>query len=103
MTTAPTLDVGPVRVSGAIRANRARVFYLGGRLYVVAAANNVKAIDTDEPIKDGEVWKTHTADGHHIEFTRKGCPSCGWSLGRLKLDRLIDVANGTRRQATDHI
>lgn len=102
MTLSPTLDVGPVRVSGALRGNRARVLYLDGTLYVALAANNVKAVAASEPEKQGDVWVAHTSDGGHVEFTRKGCPSCGWSLGRLKVDRLLAVANGERKRATDH-
>lgn len=101
------LDVGPVRVSGRIRATRARVIWTEGRLYVCLAANNVRSFTTSELAFDGEVWTTHTEEGddgtHHIEFTRKGCPACGWQLGKLKANRIIAVGDGEAARATDHV
>lgn len=117
-STPSRLDVGPVRVSGRLKGNRARVIWDPkpgveingrpfGRLYVCLAANNVRAFDAAEPTYDGEVWTTHTLEGvdatFHIEWTRKGCPACGWQLGRLKANRIIAVGEGEAARATDHV
>lgn len=108
-TTTPSLDVGPVLVSGRIRGRRCRVLWIAGTLYVVQAANNVRSFPVPEaPVQRDGVWHAVIAgdgpdSGHHIEFTRKGCPTCGYQLNKLNVDRVVAVAEGRAKRATDYV
>jgi hypothetical protein len=108
-TPRPELDVGPVIVDGRIRGRRARVLWTAGYLYVCLANNNVRRFPVAEkPTETGGVWTAvvtsgEVDDGRHIHFTRKGCPACGWQLGKLKVDRILAVGDGKASRATDFV
>jgi hypothetical protein len=85
-----TLDVGPVHVFGATRAHRGRVVWHEGTLHVVHTLNRIERLTTSEPVKRGDTWVTTTEDGHRISFTRRGCSGCGWRLGSLSLESIIE-------------
>lgn len=108
-TNRPTLDIGPVNVSGRIRGRRSRVLWIDGTLYVVQAANNIRSFPVpDEPTFSNGNWTAVVAGddldaGQHIHFTRKGCPTCGYTLNKLKISRIIDVAEGRAQRATNYV
>jgi hypothetical protein len=88
---APTVkvDIGPVNVMGAIRASRARVLWSEGTLYVVHSANRIDKIETAEPTREATgVWRAQSESGL-ISFTRKGCPTCNYRLGRIPIDQIV--------------
>jgi hypothetical protein len=86
---AVTIDIGPVNVMGAIRASRARVLWSEGTLYVVHSANRIDKIETTEPTREATgVWRAQSESGL-ISFTRKGCPSCGYRLGRIPTEQIL--------------
>lgn len=113
MTAAPlpsvdTLDVGPVNVTGRVRARRSRVLWADGTLYVMQAENNVRSFPVpDEPVLDDQgVWTAVVAGdgvdaGKHIHFTRKGCPTCGYRLARFPQTKVLAVAENRIKRATD--
>ena len=114
MTAAPAqhdskLDVGPVNVTGRIRGRRSRVLWIDEVLYVVQAANNIRSFPVPEaPSYTDGVWHAVIGGdgldaGHHIEFTRKGCPTCGYTLNKLNVSRIVDVAEGRLKRATHHV
>lgn len=83
------LDVGPVNITGAVKMYRARVWWRDGTLFMCGAENLVKTAETEEPEKDSRGWwKTQLSDGRHIHFSRRGCSTCGWQLGRLNPETL---------------
>lgn len=85
-------DQGPVNVAGAARGSRGRVLWRNGTLFVAFSATRVNAYSCpEEPTKTGEEWKAQTSAGE-VRFTRRGCSSCGFSLGRLNPQRLISAA-----------
>lgn len=91
------VDVGPVRVSGVVKSNRARVFWLDGVLYVAAGRAAVKSIETSEPVRHNGGWKATTTDGAEVTFTSHGCPRCGWSLHRVPVAQLVGAAKPALR------
>lgn len=91
------VDVGPVRVSGPVKSNRARVFWRDGMLYVAAGRNAVKSVETTEPVRERNHWAATTDDGQTITFTEHGCPRCGWTLSRVPADQLVAAARPAQR------
>lgn len=91
------VDVGPVRVLGPVKSNRARVFWRDGVLYVAAGRNAVKSIETSEPVRSTSGWVATTTDGAEITFTSHGCPRCGWTLHRVDADQLVAAARPALR------
>lgn len=84
----PTVDMGPVNVMGAVRASRARVLWAEGTLYIVHTASRIEKVETAEPVLEGQVWRAQSESGL-ISFTRRGCPSCGYRLGRIPTDQIL--------------
>jgi hypothetical protein len=73
-----TLDIGPVHVTGALRARFARVIWRDGTLYVVANRRNRierQTLETDQPqeppTRDGQ-WIARSELGA-VRWSRKGC------------------------------
>lgn len=83
-----SVDIGPVMVTGAVRASRARVLWSEGTLYVVHSASRIQKITTEEPVLEGQVWRAQSESGL-ISFTRKGCPACGYQLGRIPVEQIL--------------
>jgi hypothetical protein len=85
------------------------VIWADGTLYVVQASNNIRSFPVpEEPTNTNGDWHAVIGGddldaGQHISFTRKGCPSCGYTLNKLKLARIVEVAEGRRPRATDHV
>lgn len=82
-------DQGPMNVSGAITARRARVIHTDGTLYVFTTPTSAQVVLTTDPAQSGEEWTVETMDGEEISFTRRGCSSCGWGLGRYSAPDLL--------------
>lgn len=83
-------DQGPMNVSGAITARRARVIYKDGMLYVFTTPTRAQSMATTEPVQSGQDWTVQTEeDGTVIHFTRRGCSTCGWNLGRFSAPDLL--------------
>jgi hypothetical protein len=88
-TVKPTVDIGPVNVMGARRASRARVLWAEGTLYIVHTASRIEKVETAEPTREATgVWRAQSESGL-ISFTRRGCPSCGYRLGRIPLEQIL--------------
>lgn len=82
------IDVGPVNVTGVVRASRARVLWSDGTLFIVHSASRIQKIETDQPVLEGQVWRAQS-EGGLISFTRKGCPACGYQLGRIPAEQIL--------------
>lgn len=82
-------DKGPMNVSGAITARRARVMWKEGTLYVFTTPKTAQVLETSEPVLSGEDWTVTTLEGDTVSFTRRGCPTCGWGLGRYSAPDLL--------------
>jgi hypothetical protein len=84
------VDVWPVIVRGKARANRARVLWDNGTLYVVHSANRIESLAASEPTLDKrtQVWTAATEDGS-VTFTRKGCSGCGFTLNRIPISQIM--------------
>jgi hypothetical protein len=76
------LDIGPANVSGAITARRARVMWKDGTLYVFKTPTSWVLRETSEPVLLSGNGATSTYQADDVEFTRRGCATCGWQLGR---------------------
>ena len=80
-------DVGPCNVTGQITARKARVMWKDGTLHVFRSPSSVESLPTPEPTAtDSQSW---VAGG--VEFTRRGCPTCGWSLGKVDSLKLLEL------------
>jgi hypothetical protein len=85
----PTVDIGPVKVLGARHANRARVLWADGVLYIVHSANRVEKVATEEPYREATgTWRAQS-DAGLISFTRKGCPTCNYHLGKIPVESIV--------------
>jgi hypothetical protein len=83
------IDVSPVQVSGPIRGVKARVIWQDGKLYVARGAQDVTVFDVpEEPVPTDQrrsMWETPEG----LKFYRRGCSSCGYTLGRVPAADLI--------------
>ena len=94
-TTVDSLDVGPVNVTGVFRANKARVIYSDGRLHIFQTATRHVDYETDPPLEEAGVYTAQLSDGSgELRFSRQGCSTCGYSLGRIPADQLLSVVVG---------
>lgn len=87
----PAVDIGPVNVLGAMRASRARVLWADGILYVVHSASRIEKLATSQPVLEGQVWRAQSETGL-VSFSRRGCPACGYKLGRIPVDQILNGA-----------
>lgn len=85
------LDVSPVEVRGPMRAVKARVIYADGKLYVARGSQNVTSYEVAEPTKT-DPRRSQFAAENGLTFYRRGCGSCGYTLGRIPAADLIAVA-----------
>ncbi len=87
--------MGPVNVTGVFRANRARVIFKEGRLHIFQTATRHTSYETSSPVGDEGSWTADLSDGSgQLTFTRHGCSTCGYSLGRIPADQLLSVVVG---------
>jgi len=82
-------DQGPMNVTGAITARRARVIWKDGNLYVFTTPKNPQVMPTTEPVLNGDGYSVSTPEDGTISFTRKGCSTCGWTLGKITAEQLL--------------
>lgn len=85
------LDVSPVEVRGPIRAVKARVIYADGKLYVARGSQDVTSFEVPEPTKT-DPRRSQFAAENDLTFYRRGCGSCGYTLGRIPAEDLIAAA-----------
>lgn len=85
--------MGPVNVTGVMRANRARVIYEDGRLFIFQTATRHAVFETYSPVGDNNgSFSAELRDGSgEVTFTRHGCSTCGYSLGRIPKEQLLAV------------
>ena len=82
-------DKGPMNVTGGITARRARVIHKDGTLFVFTTPNAWVSRETSEPELTKDVWTVTSLEEETIEFTRRGCSACGWTLGKVTAADLL--------------
>lgn len=83
---------GPVNISGAVTARRARAVWTEGTLYVVKSPKIIKKYETTEPIEVAKgKWEAETLDGKTITLDRNGCPSCGYTLKNIPVEKILSA------------
>ena len=76
-------------VRGALNGYRVRVVYADGRLYMVKSATNIVSLASEEPVQhQSDLWQFSTANGN-VTVVARGCGSCGYRLGRLKVEDIV--------------
>lgn len=87
-------DVGPARVSGIVRASRARVILTDTHLIVASALNAATAYSYTTHEKTRLGWTVTTPQGR-VSVARMGGCGCNWPLGRAPRDAIIELAGVT--------